>query len=289
MGYILGLDLSQFQGDNINFVQVRAAGNLFGFTRMTYAYPGQSMKIDPTANRNYYGMVSAGIKPGGYHKVGWTDPVAEADFFLAAMNPLADGDLLAYDMEPATDVAIPANWSEWEQAFVQRIFDRVAVYPFRYENISMNNDMPKQGIVVNCPSWVAAPSFGWNDILPVSTTVVIQQGPAINISGINANVCDTDAFFAPGTEAEILADLDKYAYHVQQTPVEPPQPIQPPQPTETTTTTTETSTTSSTSSTTSTTTTTLPQVVVGSQPLPKQSFWAWLWDILLKVMYRRHV
>ena len=192
---ILGFDASQFQGTNISFPQVKAAGYLIGFTRMTYAYPGQPIKIDPTGGPNYYGMVSAGILPGGYHKIGWTDPIAEADAFVNAISPLSKNDGLMYDMEPASDVAIPANWSEFEQAFVQRVFDRTHTYPFRYENISMNNNMPKQGIVVNCPSWVAAPSFGWNATLPVSTPVVVQQGPAVHISGITANVCDTDGFF----------------------------------------------------------------------------------------------
>lgn len=192
---ILGFDASQFQGTNISFPQVKAAGYLIGFTRMTYAYPGQPIKIDPTAGPNYYGMVSAGILPGGYHKIGWTDPIAEADAFVNAMSPLSPNDGLMYDMEPASDVSIPANWSEWEQQFVQRIFDRTHTYPFRYENISMNNNMPKQGVVVNCPSWVAAPSYGWNATLPVSTPVVVQQGPAVHIPGITANVCDTDGFF----------------------------------------------------------------------------------------------
>ena len=214
MSYILGFDASQFQGTNISFPQVKAAGYLIGFTRMTYAYPGQSIMIDPTASKNYYGMVSAGILPGGYHKVGWTDPIAEADAFVNAMSPLSKNDGLMYDMEPALDVAIPANWSGWEQQFVQHIFDRTTVWPFRYENISMNNSMPKQGCVINCPSWVAAPSYSWNDTLPVNTPVVVQQGPTAQIPGITANVCDTDAFF--------FNSMDDYLKCTYQSPTSAP-------------------------------------------------------------------
>ena len=219
-------DASQFQGTNISFPQVKAAGYLIGFTRMTYAYPGQAIMIDPTASQNYYGMVSAGILPGGYHKVGWTDPIAEADAFVNAMSPLSKNDGLMYDIEPASGVAIPTNWSEWEQSYVQRVFDRTHTYPFRYLNISMTNSMPKQGIVVNCPSWVAAPSYGWNSTLPVSVSVVIQQGPAIHIPGITANVCDTDMFFGS------LEDYLKCTYQpatVTSTPtpvVSTPEPVQ---------------------------------------------------------------
>lgn len=223
---IRALDLSQFQGTNINFNQVKGAGYLIGFTRMTYAYPGQTIMIDSTANANYYGMVSAEIYPGGYHKVGWTDPIAEADAFVNAMSPLAKNDGLMYDIEPASDVAIPANWSEWEQQFVQRIWDRTHTYPFRYLNVSMTNAMPKQGIVVNCPSWVAAPSFGWNATLPVDVVVIMQQGPTAHIPGITMNICDTDMFF--GTIEEYLKCTYQPEVSVSQptTPVSTPTIVQ---------------------------------------------------------------
>jgi hypothetical protein len=229
MSYILGFDSSQFQGTNINFNQVKAAGYLFGITRMTYAYPGQSIKIDPTANTNYYGMVSAGILPGGYHKVGWTDPIAEADAFVNAMSPLSENDLLAHDIEPASDVNVPANWSEWEQTYVQRIHDRTGVWSLRYMNISMDNSMPAGGVVTNCASWVAAPSFGWDDTVPVNVPITIQQGPTAHIPGITANVCDTDAFFGTGSPDELLTELKKIGYHAPQP--QPPTPVPQPAPT----------------------------------------------------------
>ena len=172
-------------------------------------------------------MVSAGIAPGGYHKFGWTDPIAEADAFVNAMSPLEEGDVLAHDMEPASDVPIPANWSEFEQAYVQRVHDRTGVWSWRYENISMNNSMPKEGCVVNCLSWVAAPSFSWDATVPVNTPVVVQQGPSIHIPGITANVCDTDAFFGSGTSDQILAELRKTGYH---SPTPPPATTQNPTP-----------------------------------------------------------
>lgn len=227
MGYILGLDGSQFQGNNIDFNQVKAAGYLFWLQRMTYAYPGDPLSIDPTAQGNYYGAKAVGMIVGGYHKIGWTDPVAEADFFLAAMSPLVENDILAHDMEPASDCPIPDNWVEWEQAYVQRIYDRTGTYSVRYENISMNNDMPPTGVVSNCPSWVAAPSFSWDDTVPVNVPVTIQQGATVHVPGITANVCDTDAFFAEGSSDQILAQLNKIGYHAQQ-PIPSPLPVVPP-------------------------------------------------------------
>lgn len=226
MSYIPGLDGSQFQG-NPDFNQVKAAGYEFWLQRMTYCYPGYPTggKIDPTAQSGYYNSKAAGLLPGGYHKVGWTDPIAEADFFLAAMSPLDEGDLLAHDMEPASDVAIPDNWSEWEQAYVQRIFDRAGVYSMRYLNISMNNAMPPQGIVTNCASWVAAPSYGWNDTVPVSVPVTIQQGPTVHVPGITVNVVDTDAFFGEGDTNALRAQMVKLGYHATPTPPPAPDPV----------------------------------------------------------------
>lgn len=222
MSYILGIDLSQWQG-TVDFNQVKAAGYVFGIPRMTYAYPGSGCKIDPTASRNYYGQAAAGMITGGYHKVGWTDPIVEADFYLQAMSPLAENDLLAYDIEPSSDVQVPDNWSAWEQTFVQRIVDKVHTYPLRYLNISMNNAMPAQGVVTNCASWVAAPSFGWDDTVPVNVPVTIQQGPTAHVPGIPDNVCDLDAFF--GSEE----NLRKIGYHAQvQEPSPAPAPTPPP-------------------------------------------------------------
>lgn len=232
MTYILGLDGSKWQGTNIDFNQVKAAGYQFWFQRMTYSYPGQPSKIDPTANHNYYAAKAASMVVSGYHKIGWTDPVAEADFFLAAMSPLAENDLLAHDIEPASDVAIPDNWAEFEQAYVQRIHDRTGVWSIRYLNISMNNAMPPTGVVTNCASWVAAPSYGFDADLPVHVPVMFQQGPTAHVPGITANVCDTDAAFMT------MEELLKYAYHAPQPAPEPtptppaPEPVPtPPVPT----------------------------------------------------------
>jgi GH25 family lysozyme M1 (1,4-beta-N-acetylmuramidase) len=231
MSYILGLDASYAQGGNIDFSAAKAAGYEFWLQRMSYAYPGQGCKNDTTASTNYYGAQAAGFVVGGYHKVGWTDPIAEADFFIQAMSPLAENDLLAHDMEPSSDVPIPPNWSDWEQAYVQRIHDRTGVWSIRYENISMNNSMARQGVVTNSASWVAAPSFGWDDTLPVSVPVIIQQGPTTRIPGIPDNVTDTDAFFGDGDTNALRAELVKLGYHAQIPQPSPPSAPTPPTPT----------------------------------------------------------
>lgn len=221
---ILGLDVSYAQGTITDFAAAHAAGYEFMLIRMSYAYPGQACKFDIKAARNYTGAKAAGFIVGGYHKVGWTDPIVEADFFLQAMSPLADGDLLAYDKEPNSDVPIPPNWSEWEQAFVQRIHDRTGVWPFDYSNISMYNAMPREGVVANCGPWVAAPDWSFDAALPVKDVVMLQQGPTVQVPGIPDNVTDTDAFF--GTKEQLLS----YAYKTPQPSPGPADPVTPPVP-----------------------------------------------------------
>lgn len=234
MSYLLGLDASYAQGGDINFGAAKAAGYEFWLQRVSYAYPGQGCKLDTTGGTNYYGAQAAGFIVGGYHKIGWTDPITEADFFCKAMQPYAEGDLFAYDKEPTSDVPIPPNWAEWEQQFVQRVIDNTGgVKPFDYSNISMFNAMPRQGIVQDCAPWIAAPSFSFDADLPVNAVVMMQQGPTTQVPGIPHNVVDTDAFF--GTREELL----KYAYHapavipqpeVAPAPSPAPEPAPQPQP-----------------------------------------------------------
>jgi len=54
---------------------------------------------DSQATNNYNHAVAAGKVPIGYHFAGAKDPIAEADFFVRSMNPLAENDVLALDWE----------------------------------------------------------------------------------------------------------------------------------------------------------------------------------------------
>lgn len=206
MNYILGLDASEWQGTGIDFNAVKNDGYQFWITRVSASYPTRSF-YDATANANYYGAKAAGLIAGGYHKVGWTDPTAEADFFLKGMQPYEQGDLFAYDIEPNSDVVVPENWSQWEEMFVNRVHDKTGVWPFRYTNISMRNAMPPVGVIGNCAEWVAAPSYDFTASVPVDGIIAIQQGAAAHVAGVTANIVDVNAFY--GTREQLLA----YGYH----------------------------------------------------------------------------
>lgn len=165
---------------------------------------------DAQAARNYNNAVAAGKVPLMYHFAGGADPIAEADFFIGACSPLAENDLMALDWE--IQHADPVGWC---LAFVNRVHERTGMWPWVYMNMSTANAYDWSPVFNNCGYWCAAPSYGFDDALPVKYPQIAQQGPIVN--GV-----DTDAFF--GT----LDQLKKYGYHAVAPPV--PVPTPPPAP-----------------------------------------------------------
>jgi hypothetical protein len=183
----------------------------------------QRLYFDIQASRNYNNAIRTGKLPFMYHFYGGGDPIAEADWFLRAVSPLAPGDGLAIDVErgtwwnPQTDPNAVAK----VKAFVTHIHDVTGVWPWVYMNMSTANMYDWSSVLDKCGYWCAAPSFSFDDTLPVKYPQIAQQGPIVNS-------VDTNAFF--GT----LDQLKKYTYQAPVAPVpEPPVPpvVTPPVPT----------------------------------------------------------
>lgn len=168
---------------------------------------------DDQAARNYNNAVRLGKVPMMYHFYGGGDPVTEANFFIAACSPLALGDIMAVDVErgstwnPQTD----SNAVSKIAAFVNRVHDVTGMWPWVYMNMSTANMYDWSSVFNNCGYWCAAPSYGFNDQLPVKYLQIAQQGPVVN--GV-----DSDMFF--GT----LAQLKKYGYS-SSSPTPTPTPV----------------------------------------------------------------
>lgn len=199
MSYITFKDISQWQGDyDMNNGDPAVAIKMSGGDAGLY--------YDSRASLNYAHAVANGKVPIGYHFAGGTDPIAEADFFIRAMSPLAENDVLALDWEVSNPD--PVGWCT---AFVNHVHDKTGVWPWVYMNMSTANAHDWSPVFNNCGYWCAAPSFSFDDTLPVKYPQIAQQGPIVN--GV-----DTDAFF--GT----IDQLKAYGYHAPQAPVEPPAP-----------------------------------------------------------------
>lgn len=170
---------------------------------------------DSQASRNYNNAIRTGKVPFMYHFYGGADPTTEADWFVKACSPLAPGDGLAVDIEqgqtwnPQADAGAVGK----VLAFVSHVHDVTGVWPWVYMNMSTANMYDWSPVFNNCGFWCAAPSYGFNDTLPVKYPQLAQQGP------IEGGV-DTDAAFAT------IEEVRKYTY----APTPPPAPVQPPAP-----------------------------------------------------------
>lgn len=177
------IDVSQWQG-TINFggvpqpiVLMKASGGDSG------------LYYDTKCTANYSGATAAGKAVGLYHFAGGGDPVAEANFFLRAVSPLAENDVYILDWE--IQHADPVGWCN---AFMTTVHNATGVWPMLYINISTCNAYDWSPVLNNCPLYIAAPSYGWDDTIPVKYVVDMQQGPYTQDPGISGNI-DSDMWF----------------------------------------------------------------------------------------------
>lgn len=207
------IDISQWQG-NVNF-----AGVPQEIVIMKMSGGDNGLYYDSKASQNYSGAKAAGKAVAGYHFAGGTDPVAEAQQFLRAMSPIATEDVFVLDWEVQH-----ANPVAWCQQFVEFIHAQAGVWCLVYLNISTTNAYDWSPVLNNCGLYIAAPSYGWDDTIPVKYPVVMQQGPYIADPGISGNI-DSDMWF--GT----LDQFKQYGYHpAGATPAPEPKPAPDPVP-----------------------------------------------------------
>lgn len=167
---------------------------------------GELMRFDHEASRNYANAIRTGKVPILYHYAGNNDPVQEAELFLAAVAPLAGGDIYDLDAELGQS-------REWKQAFIDHVRSKTdGTSPWDYMNQSTTKALG--GPIDGCALWLAAPDWGFSEDVPGVGVYMAQQGPIVNGH-------DTNAFF--GT----LEQLKAYGYHAQQASITPDVPAPP--------------------------------------------------------------
>lgn len=214
MSHISAVDISQWQG-NISWPQVNVP---IALIKMTGGDAG--LYTDTKASQNYYGAKAAGKLVGGYHFAGAGNPENEADFFIAAMSPLEENDVLVLDWE--VQHPDPVGWCS---RFVNRVHDRTSVWPLIYFNGSTWNAHDWSSVTNKCGVWVAWYGQDPEGNLPVGgkTYVMHQYTSDGSVPGIAGRV-DINAWF--GT----LDQFKKYGYHAPATPAPAPEPTPQPVP-----------------------------------------------------------
>jgi len=215
MSYLAFKDISYAQG------AYNMAANPDPAVMMKMSGGDAGLYYDSQAARNYGQATKYGKVPMMYHFYGGQDPVTEADFFVKACSPLANGDMLAVDIErgdtwnPQADPGAVGKIA----AFVNHVHAVTGVWPWVYMNMSTANMYDWSPVFNNCAYWCAAPSYSFDATLPVKYAQTAQQGPIVG--GV-----DTDAFFGD------LSHLKLFGYKQAPTPAPAPVPVpQPPAPT----------------------------------------------------------
>lgn len=89
MSFVNGIDVSDFQGNAIDWSRVRNAGYSFAIAKATQS----TGNVQASFPHNISGIRAAGMVAGAYHFLSWTtDPAAQAEHFLSNYTP-RNGDL----------------------------------------------------------------------------------------------------------------------------------------------------------------------------------------------------
>jgi hypothetical protein len=167
-------------------------------------------RFDTQAATNYANASAAGKKIIQYHYCGNNDPTAEANLFISACSPFAQYDMYCIDAELGQSKA-------WKQTFADVVKAATGCNVIDYMNISTTNNL---GVLPDCGLWLAAPSWGFNQIiteLNPGIEYIMQQGPIVN--GVDSDMC-----FIP------MDVLEKYGYTVPNAPTPTPTPEPTPTP-----------------------------------------------------------
>ena len=191
------IDISNWQSDiDIN--------ELSGVDAIICKATEDTYYVDPYCDGFYQTAKDRGLLRGFYHFAGNSDPIDEADFFIAHTEGYFNDGIPILDWEGDQSV-------DWVNSFVNHIYDRTGVWPIIYANPWRFN---QGGVEANCGRWVASypevtsPSFeeaaGWE--FPSVDGIVVgwQFCSDGHVSGYDGNL-DCSVFYI---DAE---DWTKYA------------------------------------------------------------------------------
>lgn len=188
------------------------------FMKMSGFYYGSKVGyFDAQASRNYNNAIRLGKVPGLYHFAGGGNPVAEADYFIGACSPLAEGDVLILDYELTASMSPPADPNGWCETFVNHVHEVTGIWPIFYTYTSMLQQYGFKGVLKNCGLWLADYRYSPAQDIPGVPPYIIHQ--------YQGSPLDTNACFIS------LDALKKYGYHAPAAPTTVPHTPETPPPT----------------------------------------------------------
>ncbi len=181
-----GIDVSSWQGDNINWSNVKSDGASFVIIRI-----GFSSKIESKFEQNYEGARAAGLNIGGYfYSYATTIEKAEQDAELV-MEALKDKIFeypIYYDVE---DSSLLGNLTNKDRTDIALAFTRKlqenGYYAGVYTNLDwLNNYLDKERLTQNTEIWIA--QYVTGELKDYSQYGLYQYTNKGQINGINGDV-----------------------------------------------------------------------------------------------------
>jgi lysozyme len=189
-----GIDISHYDGD-IDWAKVAAAGNSFAFAKATEG----TTFVDPMFSANWAAMKQSGVVRSAYHFFHANDdPIAQADFLLQTMGPLAPGDLPpTLDLE-VSDGESAATITESAIAWLDHVAQATGKKPILYTSKRVVTEYlgNAMGLDQHAVLWDANWDVSCPDLPDTYATWTFWQ--------------NTDAGTVPGISGTNNVDLDVY-------------------------------------------------------------------------------
>lgn len=152
---VYGIDVSKYQGDELDQLNFKAEGISFVIIRATEGIT----YTDPDFTQNWDDVKSAGIIRGSYHFYRTNDaPGLQANHYLTTISNLEKSDLPpVVDFEEGSIVGTPSAETVQKDllAFLKEIEKKSARKPIIYTDINTGNKYLTQSEFADYPLWVA--------------------------------------------------------------------------------------------------------------------------------------
>lgn len=140
-----GVDVSEFQGEDIDWAQVRDSGIDFAIIRLGYRAYGESgaLVLDAMFEKNIQGALDAGLDVGVYffsQAISASEAVQEAEFVLQYLRPYNITGPVVYDTEDIkwdearTDINTEQDFTNYCKVFCDTI-EQAGYDPMIYSNM----------------------------------------------------------------------------------------------------------------------------------------------------------